>query len=118
MDWGLMVVRAATVSWHTGWGGGRLHETGLQEIRFHLLAAHVSEQLAVNLDAGRKLLPALLHHLSVVVGIVDDVAVIPQGNWYFWSTPRTPMLQPQVGFRYAIIVGVFMVLSFCSGFAG
>ena len=76
IDCGLLVVRAATIGGRTGYPCGRFHETGLQEIRFQLVAAHVSEQLAVNLDAGRKLLPALIHHLSVVVGIVDDVAVI------------------------------------------
>src|ERR1043166_832766 len=62
--------------------GGRFSRTiALLEVTllghpgFDLVAAYVREHLAVDFDAGRQGLSALSHHLFVLIGIVDDVAI-------------------------------------------
>ena len=68
--------------------------------------------MPVDLDTRRKALPALFEHLSVVERIVDDIPIFRRADCDFPKMARTPSLQPQVGFKYAVIFGVFIAM-FC-----
>ncbi len=101
----LMMVRVASpVGRRIGDGGGQMHHAGFEQVGFHFVPVDIGQHVPVDLDTKRKALPALFENLSVIERIVDDIAIFVGQKWR--GRP------PQVGFKYAVIFGVFIAM-FC-----
>ena len=72
----VLVVRATRVGRGVDGSVGRFHEGVAEQVIFDLFAGDVGEHHAIDLDARRKRLAGLLHHLGVIRAIVDDVDVL------------------------------------------
>jgi hypothetical protein len=71
------LVRARLIGRRVGLGGGVAHHVVGQQPRFHFVAAHVGQHIAVDFHARLQHLAAALDHFGAVLGIVDHVFFVP-----------------------------------------
>src|ERR1017187_1502245 len=97
---------AGGVGRNVGGGGAGFDVAVFDKPAFHFLTAHIGENLPVNFECRLQWLAAPGHHLLVVLGVVNDIAIVkrkiilPQHGTHAIA-PSAARFQPRSNFWFA-----------------